>query len=300
MNRRQFISRMALLPLTPGIMHFTNTSLLAQITKENKPSFDTTKFVQIIEKSKREIWINLEIGALVGKIATEFIGTPYQAGTLDPPEPEKCRIFLNGLDCVTLFENSLCIARCIKKYKTKFSDLIDEVTFTRYRSGLLTDYSSRLHYTADWIYDNEQKNVVKNITSDIGGEPLVIYVSYMSANWNKYEALKRDKSQIEKIAAIERQINDRKHYYIPRNQLAEVEKFIKTGDIIAIATNTKGLDYSHTGLAIKSADGSARFLHASSKKKQVVLAQSINDYVHSFKTNIGITVSRPLNVTKRG
>ena len=49
----------------------------------------------------------------------------------------------------------------------------------------------------------------------------------------------------------------------------------------------------------KSDDGVARFLHASLAKKQVVLDTAISAYVRSVKTNIGISVLRPCDVSAR-
>ncbi|UCC41535.1 MAG: DUF1460 domain-containing protein, partial [Candidatus Aminicenantes bacterium] len=74
----------------------------------------------------------------MGNIGKLLIGTKYVGGTLEGEGPEICRIDLTGLDCVTFFENVLCIARIIKKRKTTFDDFKAEVTYTRYRGGMLT------------------------------------------------------------------------------------------------------------------------------------------------------------------
>ncbi|UCC39887.1 MAG: DUF1460 domain-containing protein, partial [Candidatus Aminicenantes bacterium] len=210
--------------------------------------------------------------------------------------PEICRIDLTGLDCVTFFENVLCIARIIKKRKTTFDDFKAEVTFTRYRGGMLTDYTSRLHYTSDWIYDNEKKKVVKNITKDIGGEKHPVKIFFMSKNPHFYQALNEFPEFIETMAKIEREISSRQHWYIPRGKVEEAQKSIQTGDIIALATKKEGLDFAHTGLAYKNARGKLRLLHASQNEGEVILDKELFEYLRLANTHPGIAVARPLEV----
>lgn len=251
------------------------------------------KFDHLILKAKAENWKKLSLGECIGKVASEFINTPYVANTLEADGPEVCRVNFAGLDCVTFFENSLCLARIIKKGESTINDLLKEITHTRYRSGIISDYASRLHYTADWISDNTKKNVVLDITKGIGGTVFPVRVSFMSKNPSYYKALTEHPELIPTISKIEKEINARIYYYIPKANIKSIEKFLKTGDIIAIATNKKGLDYSHTGLIYVS-DGKPCFLHASSKEKKVILGPTISEYLKQSNSNIGITILRPI------
>jgi hypothetical protein len=194
------------------------------------------------------------------------------------------------------FENMLCISRILKQDKTSFDDFKAELTFTRYREGVLTDYTSRLHYTSDWIYDNEKKKVVRNITKEIGGEELPLKVSFMSKNPNYYQALKEFPEFIKKIAMTEKEINKRKHWYIPQRKIKDAQKHIQTGDIIAFATDEEGLDYGHTGLANRDERGKIRLLHASQLKKKVILDTELHEYTQSIEAHTGITLARPLDI----
>ncbi len=238
----------------------------------------------------------LPIGKCMGNIAMLLVGTEYAGGTLEGEGPEACRVDLTGLDCVTFFENVLCISRILKKDKTSFDDFMAELTFTRYREGILTDYTSRLHYTSDWIYDNEKKKVVRNITKEIGGEEFPFKASFMSKNPHFYQSLKEFPEFIETIAMLEKEINKRKHWYVPKSKIKEAQKHIQTGDIIALATDKEGLDYGHTGLAYQDERGKMRFLHASQRKKKVLLDTELYEYIQSIETHVGITIARPLEV----
>jgi hypothetical protein len=262
--------------------------------KSNQISPTTSKFDRIIKSALEGNWKILPIGELIGKIATALIGTPYIEKTLDRELPERCIVTFDGFDCVTFFEVSLCLARIIKKGNFSFDDLLKEVTYTRYRDGKLLDYSSRLHYTSDWIYNNIEKGVVEDKTIELSGVPIRFKLNFMSNNPDLYIGLKNNTQQIEKIRAIEKEIANRTYYYIPTEKIPSIERLIATGDIIAIVTNKPGLDYSHTGLGYNEEQKSARFLHASSKQRKVVLDTNIADFVQGVKSNIGITVLKPL------
>lgn len=253
-------------------------------------------FSKIIKTAQKKRWTALSVGECMGNIGRLLLGTQYVGGTLEGEGPEVCRVNLTGLDCVTFFENVLCMARMLKKGKTSFDDFIEELTFTRYRGGKLTDYTSRLHYTSDWIYDNEQKKVVRNITKEIGGEEFRLKVSFMSENPQYYPALREFPEFIETIACFEQEISKRKHWYIPQRKTKKAQEYLQTGDIIALATEIKGLDYAHTGLAYRDERGKLRFLHASLEKKKVYLDTELYKYVQSVESHIGISVARPLEV----
>ncbi len=308
MNRREFFSLAGGISASMHLMSPRFISLLLRNknsfsshpeelrTAQGKESTTLEIFSQIIKRAKREGWQLLPIGECIGNIGMLLIGTDYVAGTLEGEGPETCRIDLTGLDCVTFFENILCIARILKKEKTSFDDFKAELTFTRYRGGMLTDYTSRLHYTSDWIYDNEKKKVVRNITREIGGEEFPLKVSFMSRNPQYYQALNEFPEFINIIAMLEKEINKREHWYIPRGKIKEAQKHIQTGDIIALATDKEGLDYGHTGLAYRDEKGKIRLLHASQKKKKVLLDTELYEYTQSIETHIGVTAARPLEV----
>ncbi len=263
--------------------------------KQNTDKDATTRYIfeQIITKAKGENFSSRPIGTMMGDLGTLLLGTAYIGGTLEGA-PELCRIDLTGLDCVTFFENVLCMARIIKKKSYSMNDLINEVTMTRYRSGKLDGYISRLHYTSEWIKDNVKKKTVNDITKDLGGIVFPLQLSFMSQHPQYYAPLKDNQELVKEIAGIEQSINTLTHYFIPKKDVRKIENKLKTGDIIAIATNKEGLDYAHTGMIMRDKRGKARFLHASVKKKKVYLDTTISAYLKTVESHIGITVLRPL------
>ena len=112
-------------------------------TNEIISSGTISKFDTIVGKAKFNNWRDIPIGELTAKVGLEFLGTPYKDRTLEG-EPEMCKINFEGMDCVTFFENSLDLARIIRKDKLEFGNLIDETIDTiqepKPKSGLFKKF----------------------------------------------------------------------------------------------------------------------------------------------------------------
>lgn len=66
---------------------------------------------------------------------------------------------------------------------------------------------------------------------------------------------------------------------------------LKEGDIVALTTNTPGLDVTHMGI-IKMVNGVPHLMHASSKQKKVIIDPlTLADYMRRNRTQ-GIRVLR--------
>ena len=253
------------------------------------------KILQKIEKkSKKHNWNSLDYSDLIVEVGEQFLGVPYVGGTLDKDKVETCTVILDKLDCVTYFETTLAISSLISsEIELNMSNIYDEVEYTRYRDGTLDGYESRLHYTSDWIIDNISKGIVSDITKSLGGEELDINVYFMSENPDKYKRLKDNPKLVDEISKIEDRVNENEFYYVPKENVADIESKLQSGDIVAIVTTIPGLDYGHIGL-INKKDGEARFMHASLTKKKVIIDKTISEYVSGISKFTGITVLRPL------
>lgn len=272
-------------------------SILASVSFAVTGEGTRRKFNEVRSKIIDSNWKALPIGSLVSKVGLELVEAPYVGGTLDGPGREVCTVDMLRLDCVTLFEVSLNMARIMQLGKDSIQDLIEAVTYTRYRDGILSDYTSRLHYTSEWIENNVKKGVVVDVTPQLGGVPFVLQLGFMSQNPKYYPALVAEPRYVEVMRTVEERVNSTSRTIIPRQSIAKIESQLQDGDIIAIATSKKGLDYSHTGMIVRDGDR-ARFLHASSTKKKVILDGPISEYVGRLESNLGITVLRPLPVAR--
>lgn len=253
-------------------------------------------------KEKFSIFVQEElkdkpIGDAMVEIGKSFMGTKYVANTLEINSPdEKLVVNLTGLDCVTFVENCLTFARCVKKDRTTFDDYKAELTNIRYREGKIDGYASRLNYFCDWIHDNENKGIVKNISEDLGGIEYNKTINFMSSHTKSYKQL-ADKKELEGIIASEEAINSRTYYYVPTRNISKVYDRLQNGDIIATTTTIAGLDVTHTGYVCKDNEGRTYFLHASSKNKEVIVSsKELADYVAEDSKKTGIMVARPLSV----
>lgn len=279
-----------------GLIIFLSFSLFSfkinsQVFSEKDVEICNSKFTLAVDKSLNQKPIN-EVVAEIGK---SFLNTEYVAHTLEKEGDEQLVINLTGLDCTTFLETSLTFARCIKKGKTSFQDYQNELTFIRYRDGKLDKYPSRLHYFSDWIYNNQQKGIVKDITEEIGGKPIRFKVNFMSENPKFYKQLQDNTAFIPIIKKQEEEINSRQYYYIPENDIEKVESKIQSGDLIALTTSDKGLDIGHVGIALKMDDGRIHFLHAPLVGSKVQITESpLSDYAKKIKKHTGIIVLRVL------
>jgi hypothetical protein len=249
-------------------------------------------------KSFDESLKNESISKIIETVGLSFLGTEYVAGTLDENiYSEQLVIKISGLDCVTFVENTLAMSRAIESGSPTFANYKDELQTIRYRDGKIEGYTSRLHYFSDWIYDNEQKGIVKDITKKIGGVPYNKKINFMSTHSDSYKQLGTDDGESNAIIkSIEKKINARNLYYIPKGEVDTYYDDLQTGDIIATTTEIKGLDVTHTGYIYKK-NGKTYFLHASIIAKEVIVSkEELKAYLKSDKKKTGIMVARPIDV----
>lgn len=268
-----------------------SSNIHSQIFSEKDVEVCNSKFNLAAKKSLSEKPIN-EVIVEIGK---SFLETEYVAHTLEKVGDEQLVINLTGLDCTTYLENVLTLSRCIKKNKISFDDYQKELTFIRYRDGKIDKYPSRLHYFSDWIYNNQQKGIIKDITKEIGGKKIKFNVNFMSRNPKYYKQLKENPEFIPVISKQEKEISSRQYYYIPKDVIEKLESKIQTGDLIALTTSDKGLDIGHVGLAIKMDNGRIHFLHAPLVGSKVQITElPLSDYATKIKKHAGIIVLRVL------
>lgn len=249
-------------------------------------------FDKIILKYKYDNYYS--INNLMIKIGNEFLGMPYVAYTLEKNENERLVVNLSEFDCTTFAENCLALARTLKNPICTYDTFKRELSKIRYRNGELIDYTSRLHYFSDWIYDNEKKKIVSNISCELGNFSFDNHVNFMSQHTDSYKLLKNNTNFITKIQNLEKEISARKSCYIPKNELKKYESLIQDGDILGITTNIKGLDITHVVLAVYENE-ELHILHASSKHMKVVVStETLAEYLANRNDATGIIVARPL------
>ncbi len=120
----------------------------------------------------------------------------------------------------------------------------------------------------------------------------------MTVGWRHYRYLAHNKSLLGPLGQMEARVSSRPLYQIPKGRVASIEGKLRSGDIIGIISRDRGGLYStsHVGLALRQADGSLHFMHASSPRNygKVVVDSTLSSYLARYRTDSGILVARPL------
>lgn len=230
---------------------------------------------------------------VITAIGLSFLKSPYKARTLESGDDEQLIVNLKEFDCVTFVETTLALARCIKLGTTTYDAFKSQLQLIRYRGGVIGGYPSRLHYFSDWIDDNEKKQIVTNITRELGGVRYEKRISFMTTHRTAYKQLGNDYF-FNAIEQTEAELNTRPRYYLPKDQVRRVQEQISDGDVLAITTSINGLDILHTGIALRHR-GMLRMLHAPLSGGSIQITKhGLADHLSSRKNHTGIMVARPV------
>ncbi|TFG78944.1 MAG: DUF1460 domain-containing protein [Flavobacteriales bacterium] len=256
----------------------------------------SAKDKQAVENKIQEIagLSKSELGETLVAVGKTFLKTPYVAKTLEIGETESLVVNLQGLDCTTFVENVLAFGMMLEAGQKDFDSFTRNLETIRYENGQLNGYASRLHYFSEWIANNQQKGLLKDVTAQIGGTEISKTIDFMSAHRDLYPFLSQDEN-LEKIRISENQLNSRPICVLAQDQIESSEAMIRSGDIIALTTSIEGLDITHTGIATREADGRIHLLHASTGSGVVEVSKlPLVDYLKGIKKNTGIMVARPV------
>lgn len=253
-------------------------------TEQDRELF--AKYIRYIQTEKRNPQ------EVILATADFFLNTPYVAATLEK-DPEGLVVNLRELDCTTFVETVFALSKTVLDGDETFDAFCRNLRLFRYRDGVIDGYISRLHYTSDWIFNNEKNGLVDDVSQKIGGERLPLALSFMSKHADKYPLLKGKTDLIAQIADMEQTINARTYYYIPKDRLEDCSQGIQNGDMIGFVTSIEGLDISHVAIA-KWVSGKLTFVHASSSHKKVIVEpRTMNEYLQAITKNTGVVVIRP-------
>ena len=246
------------------------------------------ELIGFLDKKKTSATFPDQFMLEIGKF---FLGTPYVTGTLETKKAEHLVVNLREYDCVTFIENVIALLWYVKSRGKSFETFRRLLRKMRYRQGRLQGYSSRLHYFSDWIHDNQKKGIVRDVTAKIGGRPLRKAITFMTTHPDLYPPLK-NAANLRRMKSVEKTISTRSLYFIPKKALRRLEDRICDGDLIAITTNTEGLDVQHVGLAAR-VKNRIHLLHASSIEGKIVLSKkTLYRYLMQSRSRSGMMVAR--------
>jgi hypothetical protein len=235
---------------------------------------------------------DLSFGDLIIEIGQGFLHAPYKVGTLEAGGKEKLIVNFSQFDCFTFVEIVLALTKCVVQGNISSREFRQMLRFIRYHRGIISGYSSRLHYFTDWLRNNEQKKIVGDISRRLDGEPRRKKINYMTVHRASYPALKNEK-EFQKMLIVEKNLSRKVYNIISKDKVSQQKAKIQNGDIIALATNQEGLDIVHVGFAVWQGK-SLHLLHASSKEGGVVISKkTLVTYLKQNKKFTSIIVARP-------
>ena len=260
------------------------------------------QFNRLVAKARSANWTALPIGERTATVGQALVGTRYKHFTLEIDNRiESPSVNFQGMDCWTFFEIALGFARMLNEPESNWTPehLLHYIEIDRYRSGECTgEYLSRLHYLEDWLYDNDRRGLVEDLTRSLGGRSVPHSAREMSVGWRHYRYLAANRSLLGPLARMEANVSSRPLYEIPKNRVAGIEPKLRSGDVIGIISRDRNGLYStaHVGLALRTNDGVLHFMHASSpgNSGRVIVDAQPSKYLYRYRTDSGILVARPL------
>jgi hypothetical protein len=275
-------------------------SATASTISGNPPFVGSSKYNALVNRGVSENWAALPIGERTARVGLALAGTPYVNYTLEiSARTERPCVNFNGLDCWTFFETSLGTARALKRSDhPSQAELLKMIEVDRYRGGRCTGlFTSRLHQLEDWLYDNQKRGLVKDITPSLPGAVKIRRdVEDMAPMGARIPQFRANPSLIPVMARIEQQLSARGIWYVPKSRVPAAEKYLQNGDIICIVSNWPKEYTSHVGLAYRDKTGTLRFLHASKTAGRVLVDSRLSDYLAKHGKQAGIMVARPRDI----
>jgi len=259
------------------------------------------QFNRLVSKAKAGNWKALPIGERTAVVGQALVGTRYKHFTLEIDNRiESPSVNFQGMDCWTFFEIALSFARMLNEPESNWTPerLLHYIELDRYRSGECSgEYLSRLHYLEDWLYDNDRRGLVEDLTRSLGGANVPHSAREMSVGWRHYRYLAANRSLLGPLARMETNVSSRPLYQIPKNRVAGIESKLRSGDVIGIISRDRNGLYStaHVGLALRTKDGVLHFMHASSpgNSGRVIVDTELSKYLYRYRSDSGILVARP-------
>jgi hypothetical protein len=176
------------------------------------------QFDRLVAAAKSNNWKSLPIGQRTAAVGQALLGTRYKHFTLEIDNRiEAPSVNFQGMDCWTFFEISLAVARMLSEPETNWTPdaMLHYIEIDRYRGGECTgEYLSRLHYLEDWLYDNNQRGLVEDLTRKLGGSTVPHSAREMTLGWRHYRYLLANRALLVPLGRMEADVSSRPLYQI--------------------------------------------------------------------------------------
>lgn len=229
-----------------------------------------------------------------------YKGIPYGAMPLENAKEFKegmTLINFETMDCVTFLENFIAAALTYRQINydyrpytdaSKLQLFIKNLDGLRYYEGANCTWNDKIYYFTHALDILRQKKLLHNV-ANTAGIPFNKRINYVSTHRDKFKGI----TDWKRIQLMEKRLSESHVYYFPMDQLDNYQKLARSGDLIALATDVKGLDVSHCGF-IDVIEDELYFSHASSVQKKIVFREDFRNYLSKRNSITGIFAFRPL------
>jgi Protein of unknown function (DUF1460) len=206
-------------------------------------------------------------------LSRQFLGTPYGANTLigSTTVPEQLVVELQKVDCLTYADYVEALKRADDR-----DQFISSLIKVRYKDGVVA-FQNRKHFFTDWAATSPA--VATDITASLSNN---------AATSNKNLNRKDSGGQyLPGLPVVARTVA-----YIPSRQVdSDVVSRLRTGDYIGTYAQDGGLDVTHVGIFVGTANGPVLRNASSLAANGKVVDSPLSDYLETVP---GIVVLRPV------
>lgn len=240
------------------------------------------------------------MGNVMVETARLFLGIPYVSDTLEKDE-ESLVVKFDGFDCATFVDTVLALSRSRLLSREQAAipgTFIGELRNIRYKNGRIDSFLDRLHYTTQWIAENERTGRVRDITAELGGSKRSIVFAQMSEGMKKDRRFADRPGLVARMQEYEAVLSKTPQCYIPADKIESILDKLRPGDIICFAAAMPDLDTVHVSVFAGLTPGCdvPTIIHASSKAKRVLVEpKGLVAYTRQRKNTLGIIVVRPMD-----
>lgn len=240
------------------------------------------------------------MGKVMVETARLFLGIPYVPGTLEKEE-ESLVVKFDGFDCATFVDTVLALSRSLLLSRDKTAipnTFVEELSNIRYKNGRSDSFLDRLHYTTQWIAENERTGRVRDISEELGGNKRTINFGQMSEDMKKDRRFGSRPETVARMKEYEAVLSKTPQCYIPTEKIESILDKLRPGDIICFVARRPDLDTVHVSVFAGLTPGCdvPTIIHASSRAKRVLVEpKGLVDYTKQRKNTQGIMVVRPVN-----
>lgn len=206
-------------------------------------------------------------------VSAQFLGTPYGANTLigSATVPEQLVVDLQRVDCFTYADYVEALKRADDR-----GGFVDALVDVRYKGGAVA-FANRKHFFTDWAASAPA--VANDITASLGDN-----VIQSPKNLNSKDS---GGVYLPGLPVVPRIVS-----YVPSAQVdSGVLSRLRTGDYIGAYAEDGGLDVTHVGIFVDTADGPVLRNASSLSANMAVVDSPLADYLQTVP---GIVVLRPV------